>query len=374
MEIIVGFYTFITKLHFIELKENLRKEGVKFAYFREAFDYLLIDSKKGKVKITQDGLVYIRSKGTLKDVDSLFVWLKENVFKYLEEVVDENHAFFMKLILKTKPSVILINPAEKTEKIYETFKRKLDYSLKTPKLHKTYGEGLIVFNKVKYSQQQLADLIEYQLIFSEYQNLVRYLLNYNRNIMDEMTELRHKESIRFRELPKTINHLIDKRRETNILLKKITQLDDFLSQRGDLCPIKNVLKQVHLNEFSEMVRLNNYLRDDFQLSKGYISSTVELTDFTLRENEQRELNILQVIFAIGTIAAIVSLGAMPGARLFFRIIGDTVVGEMVSFNLKDLMFWTIISVVIGLILFVIMNFIFQYTKRLRIVKLVKKKT
>jgi uncharacterized membrane protein YjfL (UPF0719 family) len=98
-----------------------------------------------------------------------------------------------------------------------------------------------------------------------------------------------------------------------------------------------------------------------------------LVQFLYKENEQKEFNILQVIFAIGTIATIVSLGAMPGAKIFMNIIDNQIVGEVVSFNFITLILWTFVSVLVGVIMFVLLNYLFLSAKKLKIVELIKKK-
>ena len=365
MEAIIGVYTYFTKLHFLDLKKYFHHE-----YFRDDFDYMLIKTKKGIVKISQDGLVYVRATVNPEDIIELEHWFRKEILVHFLKF-DQKDSYFTHLLMKKKTTIILLEP-EDPKKIFHMLDRDYDYRYKHKNCIKDYGEGLSCFRNIKYKKKELDEFLEYELIFSDYQNLVKYLFFYNHHIIDKAALLRKRETIRFKEIPRIINDLIDRRRETASVYKKITQLDDFIIQREEKCTIKNILKEMKLDDFHEMVRLNNYLRDQFDLTLNYIASTIDLTEFIYKDNEQKELNILQVIFAIGTIAAIVSLGAMPGAKFFFEISDGTIAGEMISFDTSTLVYWTLISVVIGVILFWILNYVFLYTKKLRIIRLKRK--
>lgn len=361
-EMVIGVYTYLTKLHFLELKERLAH-----TYIRDDFDRIIVTTPEGEVTIAQDGLIYLRTERPVEELERLERWLKENVLRDIAEL-EGKESSFTRILLASRPTVILLEPGPEIKELYRRLSRKYDYEIASPHLTKTYGEGLITYRDIALHGERLRHLIEYQLLLAEYQDLARELLHHNERIDKEIKRLRQREEIRYRELPEIINVLMDRRQEVNGILKKVEQLDDFLEQRGERCRIRDLLEALKLHDFTEMVRLNNYVRDQFDLTMRYIASTIELSEFVYKENEQKELNILQVIFAIGTIATIVSLGAMPGAQLFLTISGDAVSGEIVSFDGQTLLVWTVISVVIGLLLFLALNYLFLYAKKVRIIK------
>jgi len=369
MELIIGTYVYLTKIHLLDLKHKLKQ---KFEYTRADFDYILIKKdSKTTIKIAQDGLIYIKTKEDLNKINELYSWLKKNVISKLSSN-SEASSFFKNAVYEKKPTIIITNPQGPIKKIYKKLGRSHDYTFKGKYLTKDYGRGLAIYSKIKLNKSKLNELVENQIILADYQKLTKILLVHNKKIEQEVKKLRKQKKLTYKDLPLIIDELLEKKRLIISTLQKINQLDDFLNERLDECNILNVLEDLKLNDFKEMVGLNNYIKDQFNMTKEYISSTLDLIGFIYNENEQKEMNILQVIFAIGTIATIVGLGAMPGAKIILKMTDNGAVGEIISFSTKDLLFWTVMSVVIGIGLFMVLNYVFTYAKKLKIVNLIKK--
>jgi len=365
MEIIIGGYIYITKLHFIHLKNK-----IKHKYFRQDFDYIIAKTDMGELSFYQDGLVLLKFDGEFSDIEKREKWLKKFILENIE-ISNSHHSDFLNTLFSKKLSIVIINPKGDIKELYKKANKKFDYEIKSKKIIKTYGEGLITYRDIKLSKSQLDNLIIYQTIFSEFHNTIRLLLTKNQEISDEVELLRKQEELKFKEIPQLIDKLIEKRRFLKIFQKKIMQFDDFILQREHSCPIIKILKDIKLNDFKELIRLSYYLKDELDTTITAIDSTIELTQFRYNENSQKEMNILQVIFAVGTIATIVGLGAMPGAKIFLTMSGSEITGKLISFNMQDLVIWTIISISAGIIVFGILNYVFLYTKKVRIVKLFK---
>ena len=376
MKTIVGMYIFITKVHFLAFKDVIEDElKLDFEYVRNDFDTIILrPDPKRKVHVTQDGLIYLEYDGQLKNVDKEYKWLRKYILEKFQ-LLDEEDLFFSKIILKKPPSVLIYSSKKipSLKALYSSLNRTIDYQLATRYLTKVYGDGCAVFESCKLRGEKLQHLIESQLIFMEYQELSKYVLDYNLKTWREMTVLRKRDTFKFKELPVMISNLLEKQREVQAIIRRINQSDDFLMQRQDDCKIPRILDTLEMHDFNEMVRLKNYIQDQLGMTKEYIDSTIKQIEYVYKDNESKELNILQVIFAIGTIATIVSLGAMPGAELVLNMSGNNIVGEIISFDMTTLFFWTAISVVIGIVLFVMLNFAFMHVKKLRIVTFLKKK-
>jgi hypothetical protein len=376
MKTIVGMYIFITKVHFLAFKDVIEDQlKLDFEYVRGDFDTIIFrpDTKR-KVTVTQDGLIYLEYDGQLKNVDKEYKWLRKYVLKKFQ-LLDEEDLFFSKIILKKPPSVLIYSSKKiaSVEDVYSPLGRVIDYNLSTPYLTKYYGDGCAVFEGCKLRGEKLRYLIETQLIFMEYQELSKYVLDYNLKTWKEMTVLRKRDTFKFKELPTMISNLLEVQREVSAIFRRLNQSDDFLMQRQDMCKIPKILDTLEMHDFTEMVRLKNYIQDQLGMTKDYIDSTIRQIEYVYKDNESKEMNILQVIFAIGTIATIVSLGAMPGANLVMNIAGNNITGEIISFDVATLFYWTAISVVIGIVLFVLLNFAFMHVKKLRIVSFIKRK-
>ncbi len=369
-------YIFITKVHFLAFKDVIEdKLKLNFEYIRGNFDTIILHpDPKRIVRVSQDGLIYLEYDGQLKNIDKEYDWLKKYVLEKFE-LLDEEDLFFSKIILQKPPSILIYSSKKipSIEAIYSPLCRSVDYKLSTNYLTKHYGDGCAVFEGCKLRGEKLYDLIETQLIFMEYQELSKYVLNYNLKTWKEMTILRKRDTFKFKELPTMISNLLEKQREISAIYRRINQSDDFLMQRQDTCKIPKILDTLEMHDFTEMIRLKNYIQDQLGMTKDYIDSTIKQIEYVYKDNESKEMNILQVIFAIGTIAAIVSLGAMPGAELVLNVVGDSITGEIISFDMATLFFWTAISIIIGIGLFVLLNFSFMHVKKLRIVTFLRRK-
>lgn len=371
MEVIIGEYVYMTKIHLIAFKSKLKDN---YEYFRDNFDYIIIKKGDATIKIAQDGLIYIKKNiKNLSEINHLQTWLNDHIISRIP-ILDKEDPFYTNILQanKDKRTVIIVKPTLDVQHIYKTINRNHDYKFKTKNITKNSGDSLILFSNIKLDEKELENLLEQQIIFSSYQNLVKSFINYNKNVWIEVTKLRKQEKMNFKELNNIIYHLIDKKRKIDVILKKLNRLEDSFILRKNKCEIIDILESLKLNDFDEMVVLNKNIRSQFEMTRHYISSTIELITFIYRENEQKELNILQVIFAIGAIGTIVSLGAMPGAKLFLSMTDNQIVGELISFDTQTLIIWTLISVGIAIFLFLVLNYVFMSAKKLKIINWVKK--
>ncbi|MFC1648597.1 hypothetical protein ACFL1B_04010 [Nanoarchaeota archaeon] len=367
-EMLIGAYTYLTKLHLIKLRRNLK---LPYEYVRDDLDYIKIKGDNYEAKITQDGLILLRVHDDIENWHHWVTWLRNNITKALV-AHNQEEQFFQDILLHKKNSIVILNPDKATEEIFDIFKREKDYEIETHKFKKTYGDGLAVFEKIHLHDEQRDKLLEYQIMLAEYQQLIGEVLKHNHSIWEEIASIRRQKNLKYKDLPRLIDELLEKKRVINTALRRIRQIDEIIDHREEVCPVKNELDELKMNDFTEFIRLNEYVKNQFTMTLNYTSGTIELLNFVHRENEQKELNILQVIFAIGTIAAIVSLGAMPGAKLFMTMTDNVITGNVMAFNTQDLVFWTLISICIGIFLFILLNYVFLHAKKFRVLWFLKK--
>jgi hypothetical protein len=372
MQVYIGFHVFNTKLHLIELKQKL---PYSFKYIRDDFDHIIVDFKGKEVTITQDGLLYLKT--TIQKVSELKKLEKSLYNEFVKELnyLDDESFLFMN-VLDQDASFVIITGKKDIDFIFDEYGKQKDYTINSKYFTKSYGGGLAVINNLKkrnLSNSVLKEYIETQILFSETQNLIKSLIEYNRVLWDEISVLRKKENLLFKDLPLIIDNLFEHKRKTSLIISRVETLSFFIDEREHKCKIFKLLDSIKLNDFREMRHLILYVKHQFSMTRSYTTSTIDLVQFLYKENEQKEFNILQVIFAIGTISTIVSLGAMPGAKIFMNIIDNQIVGEVVSFNFITLILWTLISVLVGVIMFIFLNYVFLSAKKLKIVELIKKK-
>ncbi len=339
MRIVVGMYLYLTKVALLDLKSKLE---MPYTYVRDYYDSIVLNpDKTSTLKMTQDGLVYLSFQGQIEDIPKWYDWIKKEIVSKIE-LLDEEDIFYQTLLNEKPPTIIILPGKEKLDTVdaFRKANRKFDYEIKTPKVHKEYGDGLVIFRNTKISEQDINSLIEHQIILADYQNLARRLLKYNKGYWESISEIRRKEKYVYKDLPELTDSLMDKRHNIDSVIHRIKQLDDTLESRNSRCFIKNILAPLKMDDYTEMIGLNNYLIDQFEMTKDYVSSTVELIHMLYQENEQKEFNILQVIFAIGTIASLVGLAGISDDEFVITQSGNQIIGQMFTFDVQSLIFWT----------------------------------
>ncbi len=367
MRVVIGLYAYLTKINLLGLKNDL---DVPFEYIRGIYDYIvIIKDKKTSVKVMQDGLILLETECGLEDISWHYVWLQKHVLSKIR-ILDAEDIFYKSIFWEKPPTIIIV--ADQGIDIAETFKkvgRRMDYSLSTKYFQKQYGDGLAIYTNVKL--KDLSEVFENQVVLADYQNLTKVLLKENERIWKEVSAIRNEKKYNFHDLPEVIDELLEKRRVVESLLHRVHQLDDAILTRAKKCTIKEVLKELRMDDYDEMVRVNNYLLDQFEMTKDYLSSSLELIEFVYRENEQKALNILQVIFAIGTIAALIGLSQISNDR--FVLPGTGAAGDLITYDFSGMLAWSGFSIVLGVIIFLVFNYIFFHAKKLRIMNFGKKR-
>ncbi|MCF7861009.1 hypothetical protein K9M79_02095 [Candidatus Woesearchaeota archaeon] len=388
-KIIVGRLFFLTKIHLLKIKKHLREEGFTVKYIRDDFDFIEIIHNKVKYIVTQDGLVYgIRNLTKIVDnVAELNHFIIEVIYKDILQMHVLDTLLIRKLVKKV-PEVLIFDSSmndQKADGLFKSLGRNHDYTISITKpfrIKKYYGNGLAVFKYVFKSLQRnrkLKTLLESQIVLSDYQNIIPYLVSEYHDIWRQVTDVRNKSQLRMKELPQLIDQLLEAERQIKHTMSQLQQFDNFIAERQRIV-IQNkdetILKNLKLFDFDEMINLNDYVNEQWIMARDYVHSTLTLIDTIYKENSQKEMTLLQVIFAVGTIATIVSLGAMPGARFFFTdpLTNKAVAGQLIAFSLPDLARWSMISIAIGIASFYIVNKFYMNSKKLKIVNLIRSKT
>jgi len=104
-----------------------------------------------------------------------------------------------------------------------------------------------------------------------------------------------------------------------------------------------------------------------------IDERFEFQQSTDTKVEQREMKLLQAIFLVGVIASMLTLGAMPGAKINLYtpdgVLAAT--GSIASFKLEDFLLFGFTALSVSLLLFLLFNF--MYIKLTRLSKKISEK-
>jgi hypothetical protein len=92
-----------------------------------------------------------------------------------------------------------------------------------------------------------------------------------------------------------------------------------------------------------------------------VSARLSMQQSVETQKEEREMKLLQGIFLVGVITSIIALGAMPGASItLYNPEGALVAeGELVSFQLRELLLYGVIAILISVSFFALFNYAYM---------------
>jgi len=123
------------------------------------------------------------------------------------------------------------------------------------------------------------------------------------------------------------------------------------------------------DELISLGAAHDYQADLWKMTEGYASSTQNLITLLYQENEQRELNTLQVIFIIGVISSLLTLGAMPTSSLILSDAtgAEVMRGEIMHFDLVALLKFGAVAFGLSTLLYLLLHYVFTRFKKFRVV-------
>jgi hypothetical protein len=107
-----------------------------------------------------------------------------------------------------------------------------------------------------------------------------------------------------------------------------------------------------LGNLTELEYLFKYLQNLFEMTQNFVKTNVNYLISQYDEKQQKLLNRLQYLFLVGVVVAFITLGAFPGADFaFFDPAGQEIAtGTMISFNLRTLLIYGSITVIVTLVI------------------------
>lgn len=225
---------------------------------------------------------------------------------------------------------------------------------------------------VKESQKTLPSfsLFEYVVFFEEYKQFFEIALRAHRSLWSAVSKIRDKNEIRYKDLPNIRDTLLDIQRDIIFIKSRLNQLDGYMRAREKLASkqVLMELKKVKEYNFETLRNAKEYFKELFDMTEKHANTTLDLVSSLYRENEQKELTTLQIIFIVGVVASIISLGAMPGSNIIITDTSGNMVysAQLSSFDFKQLVYFGSITLLGGAIVFYLLHFIFKSAKRFKL--------
>ncbi|MBU1146260.1 hypothetical protein KKD80_01810 [Patescibacteria group bacterium] len=232
----------------------------------------------------------------------------------------------------------------------------------------------IVSKKVK--TEECMNLIRHYIFFREYEAQMHKFLNINRYLWDNVADILKKEVIKYKELPRLREKLLDYKEKNTLIKNRINQMDDYISTRqieATNSGYLGFLNKYKADRFAKTMGIHNYVFKLWQMTDESLSSAAELISSLYQENTQKELTTLQAIFLIGTTASFLTLGTMPGAVLkFFNPDGDLIAGgQFLSFDLMTMLKFGFMALMISLGVYILWEIFFKNVRKFKVISIIK---
>lgn len=362
------FYHFIKKgeshLRLNEEELKRRHRALKIGSFQmknQGQEYLETQIDAARLRYYEDGLMILDKKVTnlKKDQDYLSNFALKEVFKtfsYLYSLGAPIPKIFT-AIFSILPFIISVDKTSEGEikKIFEAQKDENYQTLKNGTKKIYLGKEIIILEGFAKEEEELE--IVKSLIFAEdCHNQFQKILNLHRFIWEEIDKIKARQKLPFKKLSGVRDTLLELNNEVIFFSSRLKQIISDLDEKtNELQSLANhneisaYLKQ----RYASLKRTSIYTQELWQMTQDNAAATLNLITLLYQESTQRELNVLQVIFIIGTIASLLALGSVygfnfqvfdaSGQRLFY--------GDTVSFTFFDLARFGLSALGLGILVY-----------------------
>ncbi|MBN2854065.1 hypothetical protein JXK06_00840 [Patescibacteria group bacterium] len=221
--------------------------------------------------------------------------------------------------------------AERQQKIIKEFKNK--------DIQVYYGENIVIINGDQIRAEKVVKECIYYLHDAESQ--FHKILNMHRFIWEEVSLIKSVKVIKYKDLPRTRDLIMEIESEVIFFKSRIDQLDKILKAQAErvsrLSQKNDSVCLGFLDGFQALIASGNYIQSLWSMTEDYLSGASKLVSIVYQESSNKQINTLQFVFIISAVASIIALGSIMGADLSLTTnsLGKTI-GQMKSFSVKDL--------------------------------------
>lgn len=159
-------------------------------------------------------------------------------------------------------------------------------------------------------------IIDELILSREYEHRLKQYLELHRQLWERIAKIQNRASIPSYELPAIRDHLLNYRRDMAVIRARISQMEAYLNERKseiDDLGLTEDLRAVEAYRFEKLTSSTFYITRLWDMLEEYLDTTLQITGFFYQENLQKEINIQQFIFLVGSVAAVMGLGTLAGA-------------------------------------------------------------
>ncbi len=394
-----GAWTQRTKIHVLEFYDMLlgRKPNIAISsYEAKKISANICDSKVNYEEEDESTyLKFSKKEYNFKYIDdgTVFCWKsiektgKEEIKKAVEETTKsfENSIIesFKKVYSAGAPTpriyfqvtkravVIFLRNPKQVKEIFDSMEDEIILKKTVSGIDAYFGRNTYVFVDRNLKAEKIPlyeEIAEASFFIIDFEKVLKIVLEDHRIVWNEIEKIKRKSEVVVGDLPFVRDQLMDLLEDISYIETRLEQMEDYLEKKKD----ENVIikNPVFKRKVEKMGVIYRYHTKLWKMTKEFNDSAIELLNLVYSENEQAEMNFLQIIFLIGTIAGLCSLGLLSDDtfRLFDAAGNLIATGEYYDFNAVELIGLVFLIAIITLILFSIIRYVFEKTKKFKRIK------
>ncbi len=345
------------------LKKELNPKDVKI---EQDFGRSILSAKFGNYEFEghENGLTLLSSqkindKKIDDEIKALSEFAFQNVFSSFGYIYSQGAPIpkIFSAMKSVMPYTILADKTDRDEivKFLKDRKQTIEKEFKNNNISVYYGQSIVIIIGDTKHGENIAKECVYYLHDAESQ--FHRILNMHRFIWEEVSAIKSKKVIKYKDLSKTRDLIMEIESEVVFFKSRISQLDSILKDQA--ARVEKLAKKGDsvclgfIDGFQALISSGEYVKNLWTMTEDYLAGASKLISTVYQESSAKQMNTLQFVFIISAVASIVSMGTMIGADVFLRFneVSGAVEGSMRSFSIHDLGRLGGTSILIGSILY-----------------------
>lgn len=293
---------------------------------REIFDSVDAQFNNIEMLFFEDGLILF--KKNYQNLKKDFQALKELYEKKFSPAVSYLYSLgapLPKRLAETElilPYIIVVSETEKEEVkgLFSEVKDSLQSVVDAPVASLYYGNKVFILNVKEFQKEkfQIEEIIKYFIFFREFSAQLNGYLQAHRDIWEEVSEIRAKPVLRFRNFPETRNSLMRIKQTLSFVEARLTQMENFITIRQARAKekgLEEILRSLSIYQFDTLANAYHYMASLWKMTQDYANSTFDLLSMFYQENVQREVDALKLVTIVSVMATFFRLSSMTDYNL-----------------------------------------------------------
>ncbi len=270
-------------------------------------------------RVSEDGMIIVGKEIDVVEKDSqrLDQFLSKKMIQLWENLFSRGAALpkVFEEIESRHPILITVSKAkpDDLDKVFRDFKVIPYKKIQLEKGEVWIGETLVLINNTEYSKEATDKMVDHLLFARVYEiQLERFVKGYE-VLWNKIDGIRNQSYIQQTELAHVHDLVLNIQSQASFFIARLNQMQHFLDWRRKLIDeyvADPMLNQTFKRFFMSLNSSQKYLQELWGMLSNYIRSTVSLISFLYSDTERKNLALLQKLFLISTVAAIITLGGI----------------------------------------------------------------